>query len=137
MLANKLLGQPYHISGQVAHGDKLGRAMGFPTANIHLHGYMVPWNGVYVVQLLGIKDEPIKGVANVGVRPTVGGEKATLEVHLFNFDREIYGKHVQVHFLHKLRAERKFSNLTALISQIDEDCRQAKTYFVHTLNLIR
>lgn len=130
MLAEKLLGRPYRMSGRVAHGDKRGRTMGFPTANIHLHRCKVPLSGVYAVQLFGIEGEPIKGVANVGVRPTVGGDnKALLEVHLFDFNREIYGEHVQVHFLHKLRDEQKFSDLSELVSQIKQDCQQAKNFF--------
>lgn len=131
MLAEKLLGRPYRMSGRVAHGDKRGRTMGFPTANIHLHRCKVPLSGVYAVQLFGIDGEPIAGVANVGVRPTVSGDnKALLEVHLFDFDRDIYGEHVQVHFLHKLRDENKFANLAELIAQIKQDCQQAKNYFV-------
>lgn len=129
LLAEKLLGRPYRMSGRVAHGDKRGRTMGFPTANIHLRRCKVPLSGVYVVQLFGVDGEPIQGVANVGVRPTVGAEKALLEVHLFDFDRDIYGEHVQVHFLHKLRNEQKFSGLEALVKQIEQDCEQAKLYF--------
>lgn len=129
MLAEKLLGRPYRMSGRVAHGDKRGRTMGFPTANIHLHRCKVPLSGVYAVQLFGVEGEPIQGVANVGVRPTIGVNKALLEVHLFDFDRDIYGEHVQVHFLHKLRDEQKFADLDALIKQIEQDCQQAKSYF--------
>jgi len=129
MQAEKLLGRPYRMSGRVAHGDKRGRTMGFPTANIHLHRRKVPLGGVYAVQLFGIEGEPIKGVANVGLRPTVGADKALLEVHLFDFNREIYGEHVQVHFLHKLREEQKFADLDALMLQIKHDCQQAKDYF--------
>jgi len=129
MQAEKLLGRPYRMSGRVAHGDKRGRTMGFPTANIHLHRRKVPLNGVYAIQLFGVEGEPIKGVANVGVRPTVGADKALLEVHLFDFDRDIYGEHVQVHFLHKIRDEQKFVDLDALIKQIKLDSEQAKEYF--------
>ncbi len=130
ILAEKLLGHPFRMSGRVAHGDKRGRTMGFPTANIHLHRHKVPLSGVYAVQLFGVEGEPIQGVANVGVRPTISGaEKALLEVHLFDFNREIYGEHVQVHFLHKLRNEQKFSDLDRLIEQIKLDCEQAKHYF--------
>jgi riboflavin kinase/FMN adenylyltransferase len=130
MLAEKLLGRPYRMSGRVAHGDKRGRTMGFPTANIHLHRCKVPLSGVYAVQLFGIEGEPIQGVANVGVRPTVAGDKkALLEVHLLDFDRDIYGEHVQVHFLHKLRDEHKFADLDELMHQIKQDCQQAKDYF--------
>jgi riboflavin kinase/FMN adenylyltransferase len=129
MLAEKLLGRPYRMSGRVAHGDKRGRTMGFPTANIHLHRCKVPLNGVYAVQLFGVDGEPIQGVANVGVRPTIGADKALLEVHLFDFNREIYGEHVQVYFLKKIRDEQRFSNLDALIAQIQKDCQQARLYF--------
>jgi len=129
ILAEKLLGRPFRMSGRVAHGDKRGRTMGFPTANIHLHRHKVPLSGVYAVQLFGIEGEPIQGVANVGVRPTVGSEKALLEVHLFDFNQDIYGEHVQVHFLHKLRDEAKFEGLDALIKQIHLDCQEAKDYF--------
>jgi riboflavin kinase / FMN adenylyltransferase len=127
--AEKLLGRPYRMSGRVAHGDKRGRTMGFPTANIHLHRRKVPLSGVYAVQLFGVEGEPVEGVANVGIRPTVGSERALLEVHLFDFNREIYGQHVQVFFLKKLRDEQKFENLDGLIAQIDLDCQQARDYF--------
>ena len=118
-VAEKLLGRPYRMSGRVAHGDKRGRKMGYPTANIHLHRAKVPLNGVYAVQLYGIDEEPVNGVANIGVRPTISGsDKALLEVHLFDFKRDIYGEHVQVYFLKKLREEQKFASLEQLIEQI-------------------
>jgi riboflavin kinase/FMN adenylyltransferase len=132
-LTEQLLGRPFRLSGRVAHGDKRGRTMGFPTANIHLHRCKVPLSGVYAVQLFGIEGEPIQGVANVGVRPTVGADKALLEVHLFDFNREIYGEHVQIHFLHKLRDEKKFDGLPSLIEQIQLDTQQAKRYFSQEL----
>ncbi len=128
-MAEKLLGRPYRMSGRVAHGDKRGRQMGFPTANIHLHRQTVPLSGVYAVQLFGIEGEPINGVANIGVRPTIGGGKALLEVHLLDFKRDIYGAHVQVVFLQKLREEHKFADLQALITQIQTDIAAARQYF--------
>jgi riboflavin kinase/FMN adenylyltransferase len=128
-LAEKLLGRPYRMSGRVAHGDKRGRTMGFPTANIHLRRRTLPLSGVYAVQLFGIEGEPVQGVANVGIRPTIGTKCALLEVHLFDFNRDIYGEHVQVHFLRKLRDEQKFENLDALIAQINLDCKQARLFF--------
>ncbi len=131
MLAEKLLGRPYRISGRVAHGDKRGRSIGFPTANIHLHRYNVPLSGVYAVQLFGIEGEPVQGVANVGLRPTISTDNTLLEVHLFDFDRNIYGERVQVHFLHKLRDEQKFANLAALTEQIKKDSEQARYYFAN------
>ncbi|THF71006.1 MAG: bifunctional riboflavin kinase/FAD synthetase [Methylophaga nitratireducenticrescens] len=129
-VAERLLGRPYRMSGRVAHGDKRGRKMGYPTANIHLHRAKVPLQGVYAVQLYGIDEEPVNGVANIGVRPTVSGsDKALLEVHLFDFERDIYGEHVQVYFLKKLRDEHKFADLDQLISQIHIDSAQARHYF--------
>ncbi len=129
-VAEKLLGRPYRMSGRVAHGDKRGRKMGYPTANIHLHRAKVPLNGVYAVQLYGIDEEPVNGVANIGVRPTISGsDKALLEVHLFDFKRDIYGEHVQVYFLKKLREEQKFASLEQLIEQIHIDSAQAKSFF--------
>lgn len=132
VLAEQLLGRPFRLSGRVSHGDKRGRKMGFPTANIHLHRHKVPLSGVYAIQLFGIEGEPIQGVANIGIRPTVGAEKALLEVHLFDFKREIYGEHVQVHFLHKIRDEQKFDGLESLINQIQLDCEQARRFFARS-----
>ncbi len=126
----KLLGHPYRMSGRVAHGDKRGRQLGFPTANIHLHRCKIPLSGVYAVQLFGVEGEPISGVANIGVRPTVAGDKrALLEVHLFDFNRDIYGEYVQVYFLSKIRDEQRFDSLDKLQAQITDDCQAAKAYF--------
>lgn len=131
-MAERLLGRPYRMSGRVAHGDKRGRTMGFPTANIHLHRCKLPLNGVFAVQLFGLDEEPVNGVANIGIRPTIGGDKALLEVHLFDFSREIYGEHVQVHFLHKIRDEQRFDGLEGLMAQIEQDCVEARAYFDET-----
>jgi len=127
--AEQLLGRPYRMSGRVAHGDKRGRSIGFPTANIHLHRRASPLTGVYAVEMYGLPGEPVAGVANVGIRPTVGGTRAQLEVHLFDFDADIYGRHVQVEFRHKLRDERRFESFEALKTQIDKDARQARDFF--------
>lgn len=130
MLAQTLLGHPYRMSGRVSHGDKRGRTLGFPTANIHLHRAKVPLTGVYAVQLFGIDGEPYNGVANVGVRPTIkGDDKALLEVHLFNFTGDLYGHYVQVYFLKKLRNEQRFDGLEALQEQIKIDSVNAKQFF--------
>ena len=127
--AEALLGRPYRMSGRVAHGDKRGRTIGFPTANIFLHRAAVPVEGVFAVQLTGIDEQPLPGVANVGNRPTVDGTRSLLEVHLFDFDREIYGRHVQVGFLKKLRAERKFASFDKLKEQILLDAGHAREFF--------
>jgi riboflavin kinase/FMN adenylyltransferase len=128
--AEKLLGRGYRMSGRVARGDGRGRQMGFPTANIHLHRRATPVRGVFAVELFGVPDEPVAGVANVGIRPTVDGTRSLLEVHLFDFDSDIYGCYVEVVFLHKLRDEVRFASLDALIQQIGLDAAAARDYFV-------
>lgn len=129
-LAARLLGRPYSISGRVAHGDKLGRDIGYPTANIAIKHNCPPLTGIYVVQVRGLADTPLPGVASLGVRPTVKqAAKPVLEVHLFDFDRNIYGEHLCVDFLHKLRDEQKYDDLPTLVAQIDRDAAQAKQYF--------
>ncbi|MDH3979784.1 MAG: bifunctional riboflavin kinase/FAD synthetase [Gammaproteobacteria bacterium] len=127
--AATLLGRPYAMSGRVAHGDKRGRTIGFPTANVFLHRAASPLAGVFAVQMDGVAAQPVTGVANVGSRPTVDGTSALLEVHLFDFDRDIYGKHVQVSFMKKIRDERRFESFEALREQIQADARQAKDFF--------
>jgi riboflavin kinase/FMN adenylyltransferase len=127
--AERLLGRPYRMSGRVAHGDKRGRTIGFPTANIFLHRTATPVQGVFAVELFGIEGEPVRGVANVGNRPTVDGTRSLLEVHLFDFQRDIYGCHVQVEFQHKLRPERRFESFEALKHQIEDDVGRARAWF--------
>jgi len=127
--AEKLLGRSYRMSGRVAHGDKRGRDLGFPTANIHLHRQATPVRGVFAVEMFGIAGEPVAGVANVGVRPTVDGSRSLLEVHLFDFDGDIYGRYVEVVFLHKLRDEVRFASLDALKQQIGLDGEAACKFF--------
>lgn len=128
-LAEKLLGQPYHLSGTVVHGDKRGRQLGFPTANFYLHRKSAPVNGVFAVIARGPQCESVFGVANVGSRPTVDGGRCRLEVHLFNFDRDIYGQHWQVQLVHFIRPEQKFDGLEALKDQIAKDMQTAKAFF--------
>jgi len=127
--AGSLLGRPFWMSGRVAHGDKRGRTIGFPTANIFLHRTAVPVDGVFAVEMHGIDEQPLPGVANVGTRPTVGGTRSLLEVHLFDFDREIYGRHVRVSFLKKLRPEHRFASFEKLKEQILQDAAQARDFF--------
>ncbi len=125
------LGRPYRICGRVAHGNARGRSIGFPTANINLHRRVSPLNGVYAVSTHGLETEPLSGVANIGTRPTVAGDdRYLLEVHLFDFDREIYGQHVQVEFRQKLREEKRFDSFDALRAQITQDTQAAKTFFL-------
>jgi riboflavin kinase/FMN adenylyltransferase len=127
--AAALLGRPYAMCGRVAHGDKRGRTIGFPTANIFLHRACSPLAGVYAVEVVGPDPVPLYGVANVGSRPTVGGTRALLEVHLFDFNREIYGTQVQVNFRRRLRAEQRFESFDALRLQIERDVQQARAFF--------
>jgi riboflavin kinase/FMN adenylyltransferase len=128
-MAEKLLGRPYRMCGRVAHGDKRGRTIGFPTANIHLHRKATPVDGVFAVEMFGIEGEPVPGVANVGTRPTVDGTRSLLEVHLFDFNQDIYGHYVYVNFVHKIRDERRFDSFELLKQQILKDAEQARDYF--------
>lgn len=123
--AETLLGRPYHMCGRIARGDERGRTLGFPTANIHLHRRATPVSGVYAVEVFGLDQEPWPGVANVGVRPTVAGTRAQLEVHLLDFNQDIYGRYVRVDFLQKLREEQRFESLPALVEQITRDVAEA------------
>lgn len=129
--AEKLLGRRFRMSGRVAHGNKLGRQLGFPTANLFVHRKVTPVAGIYVVELHGIENNPLPGVASVGTRPTIGGTRCVLEVHLFDFNRDIYGCHVHVDFLAKLRDEERYSSLEALRYQIEIDATQARDYFLN------
>ena len=124
----QMLGHPYTITGRVAHGAKLGRTIGFPTANIHLKRLVVPVQGVYAVQVL-IADAIHFGVANIGFRPTVNGTRSQLEVHIFDFKGDLYGKQLQIQVCHKLRDEQKFPSFSALQTQITMDARQARQWF--------
>lgn len=128
-LAEQLLGRPYRMCGRVAHGNKLGRTIGFPTANIFLHRKKTPVDGVFAVEMFGIEGEPVPGVANVGTRPTVDGTRSLLEVHLFDFAADIYGEYVFVDFLHRIREERRFESFDALKAQILLDAESARNYF--------
>ncbi|MEW5893272.1 MAG: bifunctional riboflavin kinase/FAD synthetase [Pseudomonadota bacterium] len=125
--AAQLLGRPYSISGRVVGGDKLGREIGYPTANIQLKHNRPPVTGIFAVRVQGLDAPDWPGVASLGTRPTVHANgRPTLEVHLFNFDRNIYRQHLRVEFLHKLRDEAKFDSLAALVAQIDKDAAQAR-----------
>lgn len=126
--AEKLLGRPYRMCGRVAHGDKIGRTLGIPTANIHLHRNVSPVQGIYVVEVHGIDSQPLPGVASVGTRPTVGGTRALLEIYLLDFDEDIYGRHLNVDFLHKIRDEKKFDSLEILKEKILEDIKNARDW---------
>jgi riboflavin kinase/FMN adenylyltransferase len=125
--AAEMLGREYTILGTVARGDSLGKKIGFPTANLSAHSEQFPPNGVYAAEAK-IDSELRRGVINLGVRPTVSSGKSerVLEIHLFDFDRDIYGRDVEVRFLKFLRPEKKFENLDALVQQIRRDVEEAR-----------
>jgi riboflavin kinase / FMN adenylyltransferase len=126
--ARHLLGRPYRMQGRVAHGEKRGRTIGFPTANIDLHRRVIPLRGVYAVQVLGLSPKPWPGVANIGTRPTVDGGSFRLEVHLFDFHGDIYGRHLEVELRLKLRDEKRFGSFEELRRQIAVDAATAREF---------
>ncbi len=128
-LAEKLLGHGYSVCGRVVHGDKRGRTIGYPTANIKMFRRNAPVDGVFAVTMTGINGIEFEGVANVGTRPTVNGSKVILETHLFDFEKEIYGRYVEVHFKQKIRDEIRFQSLEQLKVQIVKDVAEAKKIF--------
>jgi len=128
--AQLLLGRPYAISGRVVEGDKLGAKIGYPTANVQLKRAKAPLSGIFVVEVGGLAQEPLPGVASLGVRPTVKERsRPTLEAHLFDYNGHIYGRRIGVRFLKKLRDEQKFADLDSLVAQMDKDATAAREYF--------
>jgi len=130
--AADLLGRPYSIAGRVSPGRKLGRQLGYPTANIPMKHRKPALTGVFVVWVEGLSDHPVPGVANIGVRPTVSKTgRPMLEVHLFDWNRDCYGMHLRVHFLHKLRDEMKFDSFEILTAQIARDAALARDWLAN------
>ena len=136
--AAKLLGRPYAFDGRVVHGDKRGRQLGFPTANIRVKHNPLPMMGVFAVEVrcqrnvggaCPVPGDYLHGVANLGVRPTVEGTRPLLEIHLFDFAGDLYGAHLNVRFVKKIRDEMKFSGLDALRAQIALDATAARAHF--------
>jgi riboflavin kinase/FMN adenylyltransferase len=128
--AEALLGSPYSISGRVIYGRQLGRTIGVPTANLELRRLRAPLSGVYVVEVSGPGLDRAFGVANVGVRPTVDDSiKANLEVHLLDREIDLYGRHIEVTFCHKLRPEQKFESIAELKKNIQRDIDNARAWF--------
>jgi len=130
-LAKSLLGRPYVIKGEVSKGQQIGRTIDFPTANIVLPDTLLPVTGVYAVSVEHEMYGKIAGVANIGSRPTVGGKENRLEVHLFDFDKDIYTDQIAVELHSKIREEQKFDSLEQLKSQIKKDASQALAYFAN------
>jgi riboflavin kinase/FMN adenylyltransferase len=124
-----LLGRRFSMSGHVAYGDQRGRTLGFPTANIYPRYEQVPLRGVFAVLVTGVGGRTFNGIANLGHRPTVSGDKFLLEVHCFDFDKNIYGQRIQVEFCHWIRNEKKFTGPKALQAQIQKDVDQVRHWF--------
>ena len=124
ILAENLLGRPYTFSGKIVHGQHLGRTIDVPTANIWLPKQKLPIKGVYAVECI-LEGQTYSGIANMGIRPTVGGNKPVLEIHLFKFNKDIYSKRLTVRFIQKIRDEKKFDNLGMLKLQIQKDISKA------------
>ncbi|TVQ84069.1 MAG: bifunctional riboflavin kinase/FAD synthetase [Chromatiaceae bacterium] len=127
--ARLLLGRPYSICGRVAHGDKRGRTIGFPTANLPLQRRRCPLSGVFAVLVHDLAPTPLPGVANIGRRPTANGTDERLEVHLFDCDQDLYGRHLRVEFCLRLRDEQRFDSFAALREQIVRDATAARQFF--------
>ncbi|MFZ6778229.1 bifunctional riboflavin kinase/FAD synthetase [Undibacterium sp. Ji83W] len=128
--AEALLGHPYRISGHVVHGQKLGRTIGFPTLNLRIAHHRPALNGIFIVQVHGLADQPLPAVASLGVRPTVDDSgRVLLETHVFDYSGQAYGKVVQIEFLKKLRDEEKYIDLPTLTAAINKDADQARAYF--------
>ena len=124
--AQRLLGRPYRMLGRVVHGRELGRTLGFPTANLRLMRRRPPVQGIMAVRVFGIAPQALIGVASLGTRPTVAGTDMLLEVHVFDFAQDLYGREIEVEFVAKLRDEVKFDSLDALIVQMKVDAAQAR-----------
>jgi riboflavin kinase/FMN adenylyltransferase len=133
--AAKILGRDFELSGRVAHGERRGRKLGFPTANIPLGRYIRPSNGVYAIRAMvedGTKQHWRDGVANIGTRPTFSGDGIILEVFLFDFDGDLYGQRLRVRLIDFLRSEKKFDGLDALKAQIALDTEAARKILAAT-----
>jgi len=127
--AAELLGRPYSLSGRIAHGQKLGRELGYPTINIKMGDKTLIVKGIFAVNVKGLDNRVLEGVASIGTRPTVNGVDTILEVYILDFDRDVYGYSVEVNFLHKIRNEEKFDSLEELAVHIAQDTEKAKAFF--------
>jgi riboflavin kinase/FMN adenylyltransferase len=124
--ARRLLGRRYRMMGRVVHGNELGRTLGYPTANLRLLRRKSAVHGILAARVYGIEPEPRAAVASLGTRPTVGGKELLLEVHVFDFSGDLYGRLIEVEFIAKLRDEIKFDSLSALTTQMNIDAAQAR-----------
>jgi len=125
--AASLLGRPYRMSGQVVEGRKVGRKLGYPTANVDLRRRRSPVMGIFAVRIHGVGDRPLDGVASVGTRPTFDLHKPLLEVHIFDYSGNLYGRYIHVEFIGRIRDEVRFDDVEALIRQMDRDSEAARS----------
>jgi riboflavin kinase/FMN adenylyltransferase len=125
--ATALLGRPYRMSGKIIRGDKVGRTLGFPTANVDLRRRQSAVMGIFAVRVHGLPGGPNDAVASVGTRPTFAGTKPLLEVHVFDFDEDVYGAYIHVDFIGRLRSEVKFDDISELVAQMHRDADNAKS----------
>lgn len=135
--ANKYLGEPFQLTGKVVHGQKIGRSLGFPTANLDLESdvKIIPKEGVYLVNVYIDEKKPLIGILNIGVRPTINVDQPqTIEVHILDFNAELYGKHITLELLEKLRDEEKFDSREKLKAQIIEDETKARNIMSKYIN---
>jgi len=121
-----MLGREYSMSGRVIRGIGLGRQLGFPTANVNLKRRRAPVDGIFAARVTGLSQGPLDGVASVGTRPTVGGVEPLLEAYIFDFDGDIYGEYITVHFVERLREERRYADLSAMTTQMHKDVAEAR-----------
>jgi len=124
--AARLLGRPYSMRGRVEHGEHLGRTLGFPTANLRLARRRTPMDGIFAVRVHGVGEGIREGVASLGTRPTVGGVRPLLETHVFDFSGDLYGREIEVEFVARLREERRFDDLGAMVEQMHRDAAAAR-----------
>jgi riboflavin kinase/FMN adenylyltransferase len=128
--AERMLGRRYSMQGKVVAGEKLGRKLGFPTANMRVQRRVTPLAGIYAVQVHGIGAQGLPGVASLGTRPTIDGRELLLEAHVFDFAGDLYRRRLEVEFVRYLREEERFENLEALVAQMHEDARQARAALI-------
>lgn len=130
--ARQLLGRPYRMVGRVSRGERLGRQLGFPTANMRLQRRVSPVSGIFAVRVHGVAETALDAVASIGTRPTVAGVEPLLEVHVFDFDGDLYGRQIAVDFVARLRDEARFDDLEALRQQMERDAAEARQVLATT-----
>jgi riboflavin kinase/FMN adenylyltransferase len=125
--ATALLGRPYRMSGKIVRGEKVGRSLGYPTANVDLRRRQSAVMGIFAVRVQGLDGKTLDAVASVGSRPTFGGTKPILEVHIFDFDEDIYGRYIHVEFVARLRGQEKYDRVEDLVAQMHRDADNARS----------